>query len=101
MIHPLDVRMCNCARCDRELLGRSMAGMALPYTCDGMAFVGGRINQRPYCPECLRVMHSETCDCLNHRSSGNVATRRGRFPEDDDPAEQYAVRVLEDDPGEV
>ncbi len=100
MIDPLDVRMCNCARCERDLLGLSMRGLALPWTCDGMQFLAGRINQRPYCPVCLSIMREDRaprCAAVNRY----VASPRWRKRvEEDDPWEQLAVRCLEDCNGE-
>jgi len=50
----LDWRLCNCARCQCELLGASM----LPYRhslakLTDLPFVADRIDQRPYCDACL------------------------------------------------
>lgn len=52
-----DWRLCNCARCNRELLGASM----LPYRhslakLTDLEFVADRIDQRPYCLECYDVV---------------------------------------------
>lgn len=81
-MHRDDVKLVNCAQCGCELLGESMHGIVNPSEC-GRPFVGGRINGRPYCNDCLRV-----------------PTLRGWYsgPQDEDwdPWQQNAVRQLED-----
>ena len=56
----LDWRLCNCARCNRELLGASM----LPYRhslakLTDMEFVADQIDSRPYCEGCFDVVQKK------------------------------------------
>ena len=103
-INPLDVLKCNCARCDIELIGSKMRGLTLPWTCDGQPFVGGFINQRPYCQPCIEKMNAEFIvesqrsieGALQRLLQSHQSRRRSTIHDDDDPAEQHAVRVMED-----
>lgn len=97
MIDPDEVRLVNCARCDEELLGLSMRGCSLPWTCDGMQFMAGRLNQRPFCKPCLEAMWAEDWTC----HSSHHFIRRRVIREDESPWQEYAVRVLEDANAEV
>ena len=96
MIHPLDVLKCNCARCDIELIGSRMRGMALPYTCDGQPFVAGFINQRPYCEPCLERMNAEDNEEIRKACQQFVMPQTNRDLRADDPAGHYAVQVRGD-----
>lgn len=57
----LDWKICNCARCQCELLGASM----LPYRhslarLTDLEFVWDRINERPYCQACHDAVQKRT-----------------------------------------
>jgi len=53
----LDVKMCNCAACNAELLGESMRGEYVPTRYDRPG-VAGRLEERPYCKKCLAKLTS-------------------------------------------
>lgn len=52
-------RLCNCAGCNRELLGESHEAAYVALCCAGLVPegmpepVGGRIQGRPFCDRCL------------------------------------------------
>ena len=51
-----DVKLCNCAECNRELLGINQPDNVLPLVLDlakSTPLVAGRIKGRPYCLTCL------------------------------------------------
>ena len=48
------VKLCNCARCDGELIGDSDASKSYHSTHYGIPIVFGRLLGRPYCQRCYR-----------------------------------------------
>ena len=95
MILPEDVKKVNCARCDCELIGASMRGKTLPYTCDGEPFMAGWINQRPYCEPCLERMNAEDHLEILKACQQFKMPQTNRGLKADDPAGQYGVHVVE------
>lgn len=84
-----DLRVCNCADCGRLLLGESMKDYWLSLDDERKEqrqLVAGRILDRPYCYDCLRV---------SYPGGGNV--RDVMWDTDDNPSQQNAVRALEGD----
>ena len=53
-----DVRLCNCARCDGELIGEADKGRHHHSTFYAIPIVFGRLSGRPYCQACYRVVES-------------------------------------------
>lgn len=49
-LDPESLRICNCACCERELLGSEYAHQERRW---GYQLVAGRVNGRPYCFDCL------------------------------------------------
>ena len=87
-----EVKLCNCAGCDIELLGESMTPAALRgLSAEAIAGlpdrVKGRIWGRPYCGECLATRRK--------RIGGGRCLGRCGGP-DENPWQQNAVRDLED-----
>jgi hypothetical protein len=60
-----DIKLCNCAACNIELLGDSFANWYRSLTVEQRLKedlpwpVAGRINDRPYCPRCLALKRRE------------------------------------------
>jgi hypothetical protein len=48
------VKLCNCARCDGELIGDSDASKSHHSTFYAIPIVFGRLRGRPYCQRCYR-----------------------------------------------
>lgn len=73
LLDPDDVKVCNCAGCSQELLGwqHITERGKLPFPYRNMPGVRGRIDERPYCN-----------DCLNTRRAGG-GRRLGRVPLED------------------
>jgi hypothetical protein len=88
------VKLCNCAQCDCELLGKSMTNLLRAGFLDHLnkpnplpELVAGRMLGRPYCLACISTPKPK------------VKPARGwshHYKTDDDPAQQNAVRELED-----
>jgi hypothetical protein len=74
------LKYCNCAGCDREILGDSFRGVP---GLENEPKVAGRIFGRPYCSLCLSVQRPS--------SSGKCSTRDNG----PDPWYENAVRELE------
>jgi len=55
MLDKMSVKMCNCAKCDKELTGvnNDFSQASLADLADLPPMVAGRRNQRPYCSQCL------------------------------------------------
>ena len=53
-----DVKLCNCARCDGELIGESDKAKSHHSTYYGIPIVFGRLRGRPYCAKCYRVVET-------------------------------------------
>ena len=52
------VRLCNCARCDREMIGESGHSRAYQATYYALPIVFGRLSGRPYCEKCYRAVET-------------------------------------------
>lgn len=89
MIDSEDIKVCNCAGCNEELLSRDYLFVrdSLPYPYHNMAVVGGRVQGRPYCGLCLNTRRWG-------RSGGQ---RRGRLPAEENLRLDGAIRYLEGD----
>ena len=55
-----DWKLCNCARCDEELLGESMQGVDLDRRHPRPQFVAERIDERPVCKRCSEKIRART-----------------------------------------
>ena len=66
LMNPLDIKLCNCARCRKELLGESMRSWhaSLPRRqrdkLELPQFVYARMEDRPYCIICAGIILSKT-----------------------------------------
>lgn len=67
------VKYCNCAACDREILGESMAkwygALAPVVQMKYVGLVAGRIEERPYCALCYEKA------LTRYRKTGEVPDR--------------------------
>lgn len=77
-IDPLDLKACNCAQCGVELLSREHMAYAIEHR---LQVVRGYALGRPYCAL-----------CLSDRPVPNPPAR----PDDTSPAQDNAVRAMED-----
>jgi hypothetical protein len=66
-IDPLDVGLCNCCKCDGELIGeRCYSKLRLiprhewPETAVGLRKVWARLGDRPFCHECYKKLQNGT-----------------------------------------
>ena len=80
---PDDWLVCNCAGCFRELVSASMRA---ELNDPGIRFVAGRMYDRPYCSDCLRV----------RKPPAGAMTLAAYRDDDDNPWRANAVRDLED-----
>jgi hypothetical protein len=48
-----DVKLLNCAACERELLGAGQDPDALPAGFTHLDEAAGRVHDRPVCPDCF------------------------------------------------
>lgn len=87
MIAADDVKVCNCAGCGEELLGRAheFRRDELPFPYRNMPGVRGRIHDRPYCGPCLAVAKGDL----------RGGRRAGRSPEEDNQGLHGPVKFLE------
>lgn len=85
-----ELKLCNCAGCECELLGEScaayVASLSKRHRNSLPSPVAGRILGRPYCKMCLRL----------HESFGGGGRRLGRTPAEENHTLGAAVRRLED-----
>lgn len=85
-----DLKMCNCAECGRLLLGSVHRmwrnTLTLKQQDSYPPLVSGRINGRPYCRACLYL----------NTVRGRDGARYGLPRSDNDPAQDNAVRRMED-----
>lgn len=49
-----DLKLCNCARCNMELIGESDRNKLQHSTRYAISIVFGRLSGRPYCQRCYR-----------------------------------------------
>lgn len=86
----LDVKLCDCAECGKELLGSSMFCQLRELSDEQRqnlpSLVVGRIKGRPYCATCLNLC--------------KLPPGRGTREDDGGPWQQNAVRQLEDTLGD-
>jgi hypothetical protein len=59
-----DLKLCNCAKCDREIVGESHKQAWLMHKQYALEArlpppIAGRINERPYCRPCLNRITDE------------------------------------------
>ena len=83
---PADWLVCNCAGCYRELVSASMRDELKASGHTGIRFVAGRIHDRPYCDDCIRV----------NKPKPGAMTLASYRDDDDNPWRANAVRDLED-----
>ena len=54
--YELDYLACNCARCNKELIGdKNPEDIRAMLMRAGKLMIAGRINSRPYCSKCYRT----------------------------------------------
>jgi hypothetical protein len=49
-------RVCDCAGCNALCYGESMLGRIVGPRSLVLPYIKGRFKQRPYCPDCWRIM---------------------------------------------
>lgn len=79
---PDDLRLMNCAQCHREMVNPKDAKIAGKY---GLTIMVHRVAGRPYCMDCYNITRDTT---IPGAPSGRS--------DDDNPAQQNALRNLED-----
>lgn len=75
-MNALDIKLCNCACCGKELLGHAMLNWYVTLSEEQRKRlpppIGGRINGRPWCAACLAPnTERHTADAPEIRSEAN------------------------------
>jgi hypothetical protein len=100
-----DVGLCNCAQCEKELLGEKTAARLVAGEARTFARlpeeVAGRINGRPMCEGCLALRVDREGDYLIRNGSfgffpGTDRSHRGKPGEDASAQQENNIRAMED-----
>jgi hypothetical protein len=82
----LEVKLCNCAKCGKNVLGESMRyKVGVPEEFYKYDFVAGRIHGRPYCSACMYLREERI----------RQASKQRWTPREPDPWQENAVKFLE------
>jgi hypothetical protein len=58
-MHVDDVKLLNCAACERDMLGRNQELEAIPTGFVHLPVVAGDVNGRPVCPDCHAILRRQ------------------------------------------